>query len=195
MTLVFSRVLDDPGVCLDRALADAFTGVAAFEARAALVGDASDTYDLAFEDGVPTRAAARDADAAGPPVLSRLAEAAPCRVELRADATRSFRSDATVDPPAVARALDRDRLVDQYPASPESDPETGPDADESSPDPDAVNVGETAAGAEPAESVDALEAFLADEERVDALRERAREEAVERADEWGFEVSDAEGRE
>jgi len=37
------------------------------------------------------------------------------------------------------------------------------------------------------ENVDAVEAFLADEQKVEAIRERAREEAAERAEEWGFE--------
>jgi hypothetical protein len=32
-----------------------------------------------------------------------------------------------------------------------------------------------------------VEAFLEDDEKIDAIRERAREEATERADEWGFE--------
>jgi hypothetical protein len=35
--------------------------------------------------------------------------------------------------------------------------------------------------------LDAVEAFLADEEKVEAIQERAREEAAQRAEEWGFE--------
>ncbi|PSP69311.1 hypothetical protein BRC70_06990, partial [Halobacteriales archaeon QH_6_68_27] len=36
--------------------------------------------------------------------------------------------------------------------------------------------------------VGAVEAFLEDERKIEAIREQAREDARERAEEWGFEV-------
>lgn len=170
-TLVRSRVEDDPAAPLATALDRELTGYAVFEPQDALLLDDDGAGVIAFEDGVPRLAYHTATGVGGPDALADLAAPGPYDVELRelpADALAGFeRPDRRVSPGAVA-----DRLAGD-PALAERTRAAAP-AERND-----ENLGE-------GDSLDAVEAFLEDEEKVAAIRDHAREEARERAEQWGL---------
>ncbi|WP_134669422.1 hypothetical protein [Halorussus marinus] len=170
-TLVLSRVVGDPGDALATALDRGLTGYAVLEPQDALLLDGTGEGRLTFEDGVPVAAGHTGTGRRGADALADLAVPGPYRVELRSvsagaleayhrEADRRVAADAPADLLAGDAALaDRTRA-----AAPTSRRDETADAG----------------------SMDAVEAFLDDEEKIDAIRERAREEARERAEQWGF---------
>jgi hypothetical protein len=185
-TLVRSRVESDPAAPLSAALDRELTGYAVLEPQDALLLDAEGAGVVAFEDGVPRFAYHTGTDRGGPAALADLAVPGPYDVTLReaddapAVLSAAERSDRRVPPGQVA-----DRLAGD-PDLAERTREAAPTAllrDEGD-DGDATPTG--APESEDEESMNAVEAFLEDEEKIDAIRDRAREEAEERAEQWGL---------
>lgn len=169
--LAASRVVDDHGVALADALRDALTGYLVLEPGATLLTDADGAGVLTFADGVPVLASHTDTGRGGSRALADLAGPGPVQVERR-----------VVDAEALASVHDADG-VDALAVAPgeparvfASDHALAADARDAAPD---DHPGRQAA-------TDPLEAFLADEDAVAAVREDARAEAKRRADEWGF---------
>lgn len=159
--LVFSRTVPDLAAPLETALDTDHTGRAVLEPQQTLLLDAADHLTVWFDAGVPTHARHSDGRTGGA-ALAAFANPGPVRVELHADSTPSPPADCAVAPDAPAVHLADDdglaaRTRDRAPA----------DAD--------------------AGSLDAVEAFLEDADAIAEIKERARDEAERRADEWAFE--------
>jgi len=176
--LLRSRVVSDPRTVLADALDRGVTGYAVLEPQGSLLLDDDGRGVLTFEGGVPVVAYHTGSDRGGPPALADLAAGGPYRLDLygvRRDSLAAVhdRESFRVPPGMAAERLagdqslaDRtreaaptDRRVDRTPAE-------GDDAGD--------------------RDVGAVEAFLDDERKIAAIREQAREEAQERAEEWGF---------
>lgn len=170
--LVRRRVVSDPGTALANALEAGLTGYVRLESQDALLLDAEGIGVLTFEDGLPVAAYHTGTDNAGPEALADIAVSGPYRLEVyELDAgalaavheTPAFRVGPGM--PAERLAGDPDLAARTRDAAPRERVENSrSDADES----------------------DAVEAFLEDESRIEAIRERAREEAQRRADEWNL---------
>lgn len=170
--LIRQRVVTDPATALEGALAADLTGYARLASQDALLLDADGVGVLTFEGGVPIAAYHTGTDNAGPDALADIAVAGPYRLELyelHGDAlepvhdTEQFRVGPGT--PAERLAGDSDLAARTRKVAPPEWVER-----ESSPE----------------EGTSAVEAFLDDEERIAEIRERAREEAEQRAAEWGF---------
>ncbi|WP_297885448.1 hypothetical protein [uncultured Halorubrum sp.] len=168
-TLLRSRVVSDVGTTLSRALDRGLTGYATLVPQETLLLSGEARGVLTFEDGVPVLAYNTVTDSGGPDALAELAVPGPYRVELYAvDAdglAAAHREDALrVAPDAAATELADDAaLADRTREAAPAD-RLRDDADED----------------------DAVAAFLADDERIEAIREQARSEARDRAAEWGL---------
>lgn len=165
--LLHSKVVADLGEVLDRALEARTTGYATVEPQDALLLDADGLGVLALERGVPVAARHTGTGRTGREALAELSVPGPCRVELyERDRPVPFADEAAA---RIPPALPADRLAR---------------------DPDLANRTRTAAAdRDTGERTDgdALEAFLRDEDRVEAIRREARREARERARQWGLE--------
>lgn len=179
--LVRSRVVADLRTVLVGALDREMTGYAVLEPQGTLLLEAEGEGVLTFEAGVPVVAYHTGTDRGGPPALADLAARGPYHLELvtvvPADLTAIHdRDDFRIPPGMPAERLAGDQaLADRT-------RETAPGA-----------VLERAAESDdPPETsssdVGAVEAFLDDEATIEAIREQARAEAEERAQEWGFDV-------
>jgi hypothetical protein len=174
--LLRSRVVDDLGVVLEDALDRRLTGYVVLKPQDALLADGDGTGVLTFAEGVPVLAYATATDRGGPPALADLVVPGPYRVRLVAVPEGGF--DRIHDTPAltVPPAMPAQRLSGnadlaartsrRAPADRVTNTEPETDGDETDPG--------------------ALEAFLDDEEKIAAIREQAREEAQERARDWGL---------
>jgi len=160
--LVHARVVADPGAALADALDRELTGEAVFLPGATVLLDDAARGIVALDSGVPVRAYHTGTGRDGADAIADLAGAGPYRVELY-DADEPGERGGPVAPGVPAEVLgdDPDLAERTRAAAPEDTPDAG-------------------------ESVDALEAFLADEGKIEAIKERAREEARRRADRWGF---------
>jgi hypothetical protein len=160
----------DPGTALAACLDRELTGYAVFTPGDALLLDDRGRGVLTVREGVPTHAYHTDTGAVGAAALDDLAAPGPfevaCYAAGGAGADPPDPRGAPVDPdlPAERLAGDTDLAARTRAAAPAD--LTPADADD---------------------SLDAVEAFLENEEKVAAIRERAREEAQRRAAEWGFE--------
>jgi hypothetical protein len=168
--LVRSRVVDDPGATLAAALERSFTGYAVLEPQGTLLLEEERRGVLTFEDGVPVLAYDAATDRGGRDALAELAVPGPYRVEL-------YELDAA----ALAEAHD----------TPELTVPPGMPAEQVAGDPDLAVRTREAAPADRTRDAEAdrehpVAAFLADETKVEAIRERARREAAARAEEWGL---------
>lgn len=164
--VTFSRVAADAADALGLVLDRELTGYAEFTPQDALLLDDGGVGVLAFTDGVPTHVKHAGTGRGGDAALADLAAPGPIRVECYAGG----------DPPVPE--------TDQFGVSP------GTPAERLAGDAALADRTRAAAPSDRAaseESMDAVEAFLEDDEKIDAIRERAREEATERAEEWGFE--------
>ena len=163
--LLRSRVVPDARTPLEDALDRQLTGYAVLTPTAVL-DPGRGSVVVTFEAGVPVVAYHTGSDRGGPAALGGLASPGPYRVELYASA------EDDLDP---VHAVD-DLQVD--PGAPAERVAGAPDLAErtrrAAPD-DRDTTGR-----------DPVEAFLADEERIAAIREEARAEAERRAEEWGF---------
>lgn len=168
--LLRSRVVSDVGTTLSAALERSLTGYATVVPQETLLlsGDARGV--LTFEAGVPVLAYNTVTDSGGPDALAELAVPGPYRVELYAvepDALRAAHDEETLRVPPAAAATE---LAD--------DPDLAERTREAAP---ADRLAD-----EDGEEADAVAAFLADDDRIAAIREQARSEARERASEWGL---------
>jgi len=169
--LVRSRVVDDPADPLADALDRGLTGYAVLVPQDALLLSAEARGVLTFADGVPVLAYHVETDRGGPAALADLAVPGPYRVDL-----------ASLPPAALARAHEADAL-EVPPGMPAERLAGAPDlADRTRRRAPDERVRRDEAG-----GADAVAAFLADEEKVEAIAEQAREEARARAAEWGLE--------
>ncbi|SFF89357.1 hypothetical protein SAMN04488063_0687 [Halopelagius inordinatus] len=166
--LIRSRVVSDAGVTLSAALDGELTGYAVVEPQDALLLGEGGRAVLTFEGGVPVSAYDPSTDRGGSDALADFAVAGPYRVEvyeLPASALEPAHraEDLRVSPTEPAdRLADDGTLVDRTrQATPEERLED--EAEES-----------------------AVAEFLADAERIESIREEAREEAAARAEEWGL---------
>jgi hypothetical protein len=166
------RVVEDPATALANALEADLTGYARLESQDALLLDAEGAGVVTFADGVPVAAYHTGTDSAGAEAISDIAVAGPYRLglyELDATAlapvhdTEAFR----VEPGMPAELLAGDAALAAR-------------ARERAPDE------RVADGATDTDDGDPVAAFLEDEARIEAIRERAREEAERRASEWGL---------
>jgi hypothetical protein len=167
--LLRSRVVTDVGTTLSAALDRELTGYATVVPQETLLLSGEARGVITFADGVPVLAYNTVTDNGGPDALAELAVPGPYRVELYAvapDVLRRAHETAALRVPPAAAATE---LAD---------------------DPDLAARTRAAAPAarldDDREETDALAAFLADDDRIAALREQARAEARRRAEEWGL---------
>ncbi|WP_430504657.1 hypothetical protein [Haloparvum sp. PAK95] len=166
--LLRARVVESPQTVLASALDRDLTGYATLVPQDALMLDGDARGVVTFEDGVPVLAYNTATDNGGADALADLAVPGPYRIELFA-----------VDAAALAEAHD----------TPELTVPPGMPAEELADAPDLADDTRAAAPTERLETdedASAVESFLADGDRIDAIREQAREEAAERAAEWGL---------
>ncbi|MFB6127873.1 MAG: hypothetical protein ABEJ79_11350 [Halolamina sp.] len=167
--LVRSRAAADPGEVLRAVLERELTGYLVLEPGETLLFDDGARGVLTFEDGVPVLAYCEAGDRGGGAALAALATPGPCHADVFALPAAALAEAHAVDalrvgPGAPARELADDRpLAERTRAAAPVERVDGDDHDH-----------------------DAVAAFLADEERVEAVREAAREEARARAAEWGL---------
>jgi hypothetical protein len=165
--LLRSRVVDDPGEALAAALDRRLTGYAILEPQDALLLGDETRGVLTFEDGVPVLAYCTDTERGGADALADVAGPGPYSVEIyeidsSALAEAHEADDLRVSPGLPAERLGNDRTLVTRTRDAAPDDRLG------------------------ADDTDAVEAFLADESQIEAIREQAREEARARAEEWGL---------
>lgn len=163
--LVRSRVVPSAADPLEAALDRRLTGYLVLEPRESLLLDGDGAAVLTVEGGVPVVAYHTGADRGGPEALGALATPGPYLAELYAlpaDALAPAheRDDLRIGPAMPAERLAADQSLAERTRA------LAPDGEDA--------------------GLAAVEAFLADEERVAALREQARDEAEQRAEEWGL---------
>jgi hypothetical protein len=175
--LTFARVVDDATAALELALDRELTGYAEFTPQDALLLDADGEGVVAFEDGVPTHVEHTGSGRGGSAALADLAVPGPLRVECYAGENgpvpRTERCAVSPDTPAEQLAGDGALAARTRDAAEAAD----------------IEAGTQDSGA--SEDLDAVEAFLADEEKVEAIKDRAAAEAERRAEEWGFDLDES----
>lgn len=170
--LVRERVVADVGTVLWTALENELTGYARLESQDALLLDADGVGVLTFEDGIPMVAYHTGTDSAGADALADIAVAGPYRLELYELADDELTAVHESEQLRLSPELPANRLA--------GDPELVERTLTATPDERTVENEETA------DEDGAVEAFLDDEAKVASIQERAREQARERAKEWGF---------
>ncbi|WP_224270061.1 hypothetical protein [Haloprofundus salinisoli] len=167
--LVRSRVVTDADEALSAALTRELTGYLVLEPQDALLLGGETRGVLTFDAGVPVLAYSVETDRGGTDALVDLAVPGP------------FRVDAFELP---ASALSEAHGTDELRVPPGSPAETLADA---------PDLAERTRDAAPDEwlqrsesGASAVEAFLEDEAKLDAIREQARAEAEARAEQWGL---------
>ncbi|WP_135852017.1 hypothetical protein [Halorussus salinus] len=187
-TLVRSRVESNPAAPLAAALDRELTGYAVFEPQDALLLDAEGSGVVAFEEGVPRFAYHTGTGRGGPAALADLAVPGPYDVALRETEevpvafASADRADVRVPPGQVAERLAGDPDLAERTREVAPPTRDAPDGDSGEAG-DRSDEGSADAGDA---SPSAVEEFLEDEEKIDAIQRRAREEARERASEWGL---------
>jgi hypothetical protein len=130
---------------------------------------------LTFDDGVPVLAYHTDTDRGGPPALADLAVPGPYRLDLVSLPAETMADLHGTPELTVPPGMPAERLA--------GDPDLARRTRRVAPD-DRVQPPED--DGEDGEGVSAVEAFLADEEKIETIREQARAEARERAERWGL---------
>lgn len=165
----FDRVVMNVDIPLAEALDRELTGYGVIVPQAGLLGEGAGRGVLRFEEGIPIGAKHTGTGRTGGAAISDIAGTGPYRVRLVETAT----------PPPVPEGLSPGTPAMQLAG------------DEALAKRTLQRVSGSSATEESGE-LDAVEAFLADEEKIRAIRERAAAEARRRADEWGFETVDRE---
>ncbi|WP_255151981.1 hypothetical protein [Halorarius halobius] len=168
--LVRSRVVPDARAALEAALDRRLTGYAVL-APTAVLDPRREGAVLTFEAGVPVVAYHVESDRGGSAALGALAEPGPYRVELYESSPGDLDAVHDVEELRVAPGAPAEQVAGA-PALAERTRRAAPADRDGAGDRDAAD--------------DPVEAFLADTERIEAIREEAREEAERRAEEWGF---------
>ena len=178
--LLQSRVVADVGETLERVLDRELTGYATLVPQETLLSAGDARGVLTFETGVPVLAYDTATDRGGAAALASIAVPGPYRVELYAVARSKLEA---------AHATTALRVPPDAPATElADDPALAARTRDAAPAdrwPDESGGGERGDG-------DAVTAFLADDDRIAAIREQAREEARARAAEWGLDEALAE---
>ena len=174
-----SRVVTDPRDTLADVLDRELTGYGVFESQKTLLLDGEGRGVITFTDGVPVLAYHTGTDRGGPPALADLAIPGPYHVSLYALDAADLESahdaaDLRVPPGMPAERLGGD------PALADSTRRAAPDERLSATDDDA------AAAEDGTTEQSAVEAFLDDAEKIEAIKQQARSEARERAQQWEF---------
>lgn len=168
------RIVADVGTVLANALDAHHTGYAALTSQNALLRSVGGAGVLLFEEGIPIVAYHTGTDRGGPAALADIAGGRPYRLAL-------FELDATIlsaFEEATALRVPPDMPADRLAGDPDLAARTRSSASAAqrrlAPDPGT------------ADQSGAVEAFLADEAKIEAIRDRARRDAERRAEEWGF---------
>lgn len=172
--LVRSRVVADPGVALTTALDRELTGYAVFQPQDALLLDGDRRAVLTFETGVPVLAYDTHSERGGPDALADLAVPGPYRVELYAVAANELAAAHDTPELQVPPGMPAEELA--------ADTALASRTRASAPD----HLTAAGDGDDEGDDQSAVEAFLADEEKIRAIREQARAEAEQRAEAWGL---------
>lgn len=177
--LVRSRVVTDPRTALVDALDRELTGYAVLEPQEALLLDGDERGIVTFRGGVPVVAYHTGSDRGGPAALADLATTGPYRLELFALPVGDLTDVHAMAELRVPPEMPAERLAgDQALAARTRD---------AVPDDRSRARSPTDAGSdEPSDRTGAVEAFLDDAEKIEAIREQARAEARSRAEQWGF---------
>lgn len=165
--LLRSRVVRSVAGPLEAALDRRLTGYVVLEPREAVLLDGEAAAVITLADGAPVLAYHAEADRGGPAALAALATPGPFLAEL-----------FDLPDPALERV--HERAGDALRVPP------GMPAERLAADGDLAERTRRIAPGRAGEDASAVEAFLADEERIAAIRQQAREEAEQRAEEWGF---------
>lgn len=160
-----SRVVDEFASTLERLLDESHTGYAVVEPGTTLLLDADTRVVLTFEAGVPVLAYDTTGDVGGRDALDALPAHGPYRVELYALTAADLAPVHEAEACRVRPDLPAERLAGDT-ALAERTRAAAPD--------------------DRLDETDPVEAFLADAERIESIREQARAEAQARADEWGL---------
>ncbi|WP_231184242.1 hypothetical protein [Haladaptatus sp. DYF46] len=168
--LVRSRVVSDPAIALATALERGLTGRAVFKPQDSLLLDGDGYGVLTLEDGVPVAAHHTGTGRGGPEAVADLAVPGPYSVELYRHSPDERETGQEREERAIPPGMPAERLA--------GDPELAAKTRDRAPD---RSIDETDAS-----PTSAVEAFLEDEEKIAAIRERARAEAERRAEEWGL---------
>jgi hypothetical protein len=163
--LLRSRVVADAARPLEAALDRRLTGYLVLRPAEPLAPDAGDGL-VTVDSGVPVVAYHDGTDRGGGAALADLATPGPYRAELY---------ETPADDLADLHAVDALRVD---PGAPAEQVAAAPDL--------ARRTRERAPARSDGEATDPVEAFLADEERIADIKQRARAEAEQRAEEWGF---------
>ena len=172
--LLRKRVVTDLATPLSQALDASVTGYARLEPGDTLLLDAEGVGVITFEDGVPVVAYHSGTDSGGADALADIAVAGPSRValyELDGDALAQLHD---ADELRVPPGLPAERLAGD-PALAERTREAAP-------------ASRAAEREREQDGLAAVEQFLDDGDRVADIRERARDQAATRAEEWGFDL-------
>lgn len=168
-----SRVVTDPRESLAEVLDRAVTGYAVFEPQDSLLLDADGRGVVTFADGVPVVAYHTGTDRGGPPALADLAVPGPYHVSVYELDAADLATVHEVEDLRVPPGMPAERLAGD-PALADSTRRAAP-------------AGRSAvAGAESDDDHGAVEAFLEDEAKIAAIQKQARQEARQRATEWGL---------
>ncbi|WP_224332706.1 hypothetical protein [Haloprofundus halobius] len=174
--LVRSRVVADVGTALSTALERELTGYAVLEPQDALLLDGETRGVLTFEAGVPALAYSVETDRGGTDALADLAVPGPFRVDVYELPVSALSETHETDDLLVPPGSPAETLADA--------PELAARMRDAAPD-EWSRRGEDGASA--------VEAFLEDEAKLDAIREQARTEAEARAEQWGLTEQLADG--
>ncbi len=160
----FDRVVMSVGDLLREALDVSLRGYGEIVPQAGLLGDEAGCCVIWFEAGVPQRAHHTGTGRVGSEALADIAETGPYRVQLvEIDGTEPVKQ-GDLDPTAPAEQVVGDTAL-------------------------ADRTARAAGGtdsSDPGDDLDAVEAFLADEDKIEAIQKRAAMEARRRAEEWGL---------
>jgi hypothetical protein len=168
--LVRQRVIESSGTALTNALDAELTGYARLEPQDTLLLDADGVGVLTFENGVPVVAYHTGTDAGGGAALADIAAPGPYRLELyeldgEALSTVHDTPDLRVSPGSPAERLAGDPALAERTRARAPTERLDDDSDD---------------------APGAVESFLEDEGKIEAIREQARQEAQARAEEWGL---------
>jgi hypothetical protein len=170
-TLRKSRVVTDPRDTLADVLDRELTGYVVFEPQESLLLDGDGRGVVTFRNGIPVLAYHTETDRGGPPALADLAAPGPFHISMFELDSDDLEPIHDADELRVSPGMPAERLAGD-PALADSTRRAAPDH-------------RTETDSRDSET-SAVEAFLEDEDKIAAIQEQAREEAQQRAEEWGF---------
>lgn len=168
--LLRSRVVTDLSTPLADALDRSLTGYAVLEPQDALLLDAEGRGVLTFENGVPVVAYHTGTDKSGPAALADLVAPGPYRIELYELDAQALQSVNETEPFRVPPQLPAERLAGDAGLAEQTRNAAPSDRLDTTGDDD----------------LDAVTAFLENDAKIEAIKQQARAEATQRAEEWGL---------